>query len=104
MNFTIVIFALLEFIFYSKCLVIKEFDYIIVWNKIADSEVISVINVDSFIQCSIQCSAIQECSHANFRDSNKCELCGGDDFNIEDEMNSAFICNHNMCHQLELVN
>ena len=65
-------------------------------NKIADSEVISVINVDNFIQCTIQCSVIQECDRANFRDSKHCELCSGGDFNIVDEMNSAFICKYDM--------
>ena len=80
-----------------ECVDIRGFDYTILLNKRGVSEVLSVVDCKSFIQCAVQCTETPGCNHANFRNSSKCELLQGNvgvEIDPEDEPNTKYICTY----------
>ena len=86
---------LFEIITRIECIDIKGFDYTILNNKRGVADISSVANVNSVIQCAVQCTAISGCNHANFRNSSICELLQGAigaEIALTDEPNAKYIC------------
>ena len=96
-----IIILILEIIAHIECIDIKAFDYMILRNKRGVSEVISVLDCKSAIQCAVQCTATEGCNHANFLNSSKCELLHGsvgEQIPVEEEENASFICKYDFIY------
>ena len=95
MDLAVILAVIIEFIAYVHCLDIKGYDFTILPNKRGISEVISMLDVTSVIQCAIHCSSTEGCNQANVRNSTKCELLRGglgENMDMENEPNGKFIC------------
>ena len=95
MEVAVILCIIIEFMAYIHCMDIKGYDFTILHNKRGISEVFSIVDATSVIQCAIHCSSIEGCNHANFRNSTKCELLMGslgEDMDMTDETNAMFIC------------
>ena len=76
MNLVIVI-VIVKLIAHIMCIQSKGVYYTIITNKRGVSDEISHLNVDSILQCAVQCSVTNGCYHANFKNNGKCELLQG---------------------------
>ena len=66
--------------------------YTVITNKLSVSEVITRINTNSIIKCAVQCSEIQGCDRANFKNNESCELLyGRQGDEIADDQNTKLI-------------